>query len=358
MAVRQTGFALLSSASVQEAHDTGGHRPAGDPALPRPVRALLRRVPHQPRGELRRPAQRRRPAGAACPESLVRAHRRRALSPEHPYIRGTAQNPDTYFQGREIGQPLLPRRPGHRGGRPWPSSPSSPDASTTWSSTYGDPEADRVVVIMGSGAQTVAATVEHLNAQGQKVGDRSRSGCTGRSRRRRCWPRSPRPPGWSPSSTAPRSRAPAASRSSSTWPPRSARLTPRALRPTLPAAGRADATACPARSSPRPWWSASSTSSRWRRLGRGSPSASTTTSRCCACPTTRARHRGPDDPARGVLRPRLGRHGRAPTRTPSRSSARSRTPTPRATSSTTPRSRGRGRSRTCGSGRRRSRRPT
>ena len=53
-------------------------------------------------------------------DDLVRAHRARALSPDHPFIRGTAQNPDVYFQGREGGQPLLPRLPDHRPDRDGP----------------------------------------------------------------------------------------------------------------------------------------------------------------------------------------------------------------------------------------------
>ena len=103
------------------------------------------------------------------PESLVREHRRRALSPEHPYIRGTAQNPDTYFQGRESANPYYNAVPG-----------IVTDAMAEFAAIsgrdyhlvdyYGDPEADRVVVIMGSGAQTVRSTVAYLNAHGEKVG--------------------------------------------------------------------------------------------------------------------------------------------------------------------------------------------
>ncbi|HSK33727.1 MAG TPA: pyruvate:ferredoxin (flavodoxin) oxidoreductase, partial [Propionicimonas sp.] len=103
------------------------------------------------------------------PEDLVRAHRGRALSPEHPYIRGTAQNPDTYFQGRESVNPYYNAVPG-----------IVSDAMDTFAGItgrsydlveyYGDPEAERVIVIMGSGAHTVRSTVEHLVARGEKVG--------------------------------------------------------------------------------------------------------------------------------------------------------------------------------------------
>ena len=59
---------------------------------------------------------------ALVPEELVRAHRGRALSPERPFIRGTAQNPDTYFQARETVNPFYARVPGRRRRRRWPSS--------------------------------------------------------------------------------------------------------------------------------------------------------------------------------------------------------------------------------------------
>ncbi len=89
--------------------------------------------------------------------------------PEHPYIRGTAQNPDTYFQGREAANPYYLEVPGIV------STAMDEFAGLTGRQYrlveyYGDPEADRVVVIMGSGAQTVRSTVEHLCAHGEKVG--------------------------------------------------------------------------------------------------------------------------------------------------------------------------------------------
>ena len=108
MAVRQTGFALLSSGSVQEAHDL---------ALVAHAATLRSRVPfvhffdgfRTSHGEHRRPARRR----AARPRSggLVREHRQRSLSPERPFIRGTAQNPDVYFQARETVNPFYAATP-------------------------------------------------------------------------------------------------------------------------------------------------------------------------------------------------------------------------------------------------------
>ena len=168
MAVRQTGFALLNSSSVQEAHDL---------AAISQLATLRSRVPflhffdgfrtsHEENScELLTDDELR----ALVPEDLVREHRQRALSPEHPYIRGTAQNPDTYFQGRESANPYYNAVPG--------IVSESMDAFAGLTGRryhlvdyYGAPDAERVTVIMGSGAHTVRSTVAHLVAQGEKVG--------------------------------------------------------------------------------------------------------------------------------------------------------------------------------------------
>ena len=168
MAVRQTGFALLASASVQEAHDL---------ALVAQAVTLSTRVPfvhffdgfrtsHELNTiELLSDDDLR----ALVPEELIRAHRGRALSPEHPFIRGTAQNPDVYFQARETANPFYAAVPGavedamaalaERTGRRYHTVQYT-----------GHPEADRVIVVMGSGAETAAETVAHLNARGERVG--------------------------------------------------------------------------------------------------------------------------------------------------------------------------------------------
>ncbi|MGN6301133.1 MAG: pyruvate:ferredoxin (flavodoxin) oxidoreductase [Angustibacter sp.] len=168
MAVRQTGFALLAAASVQEAHDL---------ALAAHAATLRSRVPflHFFDGfrtshelstiELLSDEDLR----ALVPEDLVRAHRERALSPERPFIRGTAQNPDVYFQARETVNPFYARVPavveqlleelGDRTGR-----------RLHVVEYHGHPEADRVVVVMGSAAQTVAETVRVLVDAGERVG--------------------------------------------------------------------------------------------------------------------------------------------------------------------------------------------
>ncbi len=168
MAVRQTGFALLASASVQEAHDL---------ALVAHAATLATRVPfvHFFDGfrtshelstiELLADADLR----ALVPEELVRAHRGRALTPERPFIRGTAQNPDVYFQARESVNPFYAAVPDA-------VQAAMDGVAVRCGRQYhlvdytGHPEAERVVVVMGSAAQTVSETVTHLCAQGERVG--------------------------------------------------------------------------------------------------------------------------------------------------------------------------------------------
>ena len=103
------------------------------------------------------------------PDNLIREHRARGLSPERPFIRGTAQNPDTYFQARETVNPFYARVPavvadlmdqlGERTGREMHIVDYT-----------GHPQAERVLILMGSGAQTAAQTVVALNARGERVG--------------------------------------------------------------------------------------------------------------------------------------------------------------------------------------------
>ena len=110
MGVRQTGFAMLASSSVQEAHDL---------AVVAQAATLSARVPFVHFFDGFRTSHELNTIEilsdddlrALVPESLVRAHRDRALSPEHPFIRGTAQNPDVAFQGREISNPFYARTP-------------------------------------------------------------------------------------------------------------------------------------------------------------------------------------------------------------------------------------------------------
>ena len=168
MAVRQTGFALLASASVQEAHDL---------ALVAQAATLATRVPFVHFFDGFRTSHELNTIEmltdddlrALVPEALVRAHRGRALSPERPFIRGTAQNPDVYFQARETVNPFYAAVPdavqeamdglAARTGRRYHTMDYT-----------GHPEADRVIVVMGSAAETIGETVTYLRGQGERVG--------------------------------------------------------------------------------------------------------------------------------------------------------------------------------------------
>ncbi len=168
MAARATGFAMLSSASVQEAHDF---------ALIAQAASLRSRVPflhffdgfrtsHEVnKVDLLSAAQIRE----MIPEEGVFAHRSRAMNPDRPFVRGTAQNPDVYFQGREAVNPFYQATPGivaevmekFEGvtGRKYGLVEYS-----------GDPQADRVIILMGSGGETAVETALALNQQGEHTG--------------------------------------------------------------------------------------------------------------------------------------------------------------------------------------------
>jgi pyruvate-ferredoxin/flavodoxin oxidoreductase len=168
MAARATGFALLASGSVQEAADL---------ALVAHAAALESRVPflHFFDGfRTSHEVMRIEPPGAAqiramIDDDLVRAHRARGLSPDHPFIRGTAQNPDVYFQGREavnpyylacptVVQTAMDRFAGVAGRR------------YRLFDYVGADDAERVLVLMGSGAEAAEEAVEALVKSGEKVG--------------------------------------------------------------------------------------------------------------------------------------------------------------------------------------------
>lgn len=168
MTVRTTGFALLSSANVQEAHDS---------ALIAEAATLAARVPFLHFFDGFRTSHELNTLDlledddlkALISSDLVRAHRARALDPEHPFIRGTAHNPDTFFQAREAVSPYYAKVPGivadvmerfaARTGR-----------SYRLFEYEGAPDAERVLVLMGSGAETARRAVKALCARGEKVG--------------------------------------------------------------------------------------------------------------------------------------------------------------------------------------------
>ena len=168
MAVRQTGVALLSAGSVQEAHDF---------ALIAQSATLRTRVPFihffdgfRTSHEVARIARLDdHELRAMLDPELVAAHRARALTPDHPVLRGSAQNPDVFFQAREASNGF------------YLAAPSIVQAvmdrfATLTGRTYhlfdyvGHPAAERVIVMMGSGAATAGETVEYLQARGERVG--------------------------------------------------------------------------------------------------------------------------------------------------------------------------------------------
>lgn len=168
MATRATGWALLSSGSVQEAQDL---------ALVAHAATLTARVPflhffdgYRTSHEINKitPLD-EATIRALIDDDLVRAHRARALSPEHPVIRGTAQNPDVYFQARESVNPFYAACPSHVQ-RLMDRFGALTGRSYKLFEYAGAPDAERVIVIMGSGGEAVAETATHLAARGEKVG--------------------------------------------------------------------------------------------------------------------------------------------------------------------------------------------
>ncbi|MBK7938157.1 MAG: pyruvate:ferredoxin (flavodoxin) oxidoreductase [Lewinellaceae bacterium] len=168
MAARTTGFALLASSSVQEAHDM---------ALIAQAATLESRIPfihffdgfrtsHEVNKiSLLTDAQIR----AMIDDDLVIAHRNRALNPDNPFIRGTAQNPDVYFQGRETVNPFYTRTPEVLS-RVMEKFARLTGRSYRIFEYSGAPDAEHVVVIMGSGGETATETCRMLEACGEKTG--------------------------------------------------------------------------------------------------------------------------------------------------------------------------------------------
>jgi pyruvate-ferredoxin/flavodoxin oxidoreductase len=168
MAARTTGFAFLASNSVQEAMDM---------ALIAQAATLEARVPmlhffdgFRTSHEVAKIEQ--LPVAVVrdmISDELVFAHRTRALTPDHPFIRGTSQNPDVYFQARESVSPFYQRMP------EIVQNAMDRFAALTGRQYHlyeyiGAPDAERVMVLMGSGAEAVEEVVAYLNHQGEKTG--------------------------------------------------------------------------------------------------------------------------------------------------------------------------------------------
>ena len=168
MGARQTGFALLASSSVQEAQDMAAIAHAA---------TLKSRIPFLHFFDGFRTSHEVAKIERVTEDDLramidaedVAAHRRRALDPEHPVLRGTAQNPDVFFQAREACNPYYEAVPG-----------IVQDAMDRFAGLvgrqyrlfdyHGAPDAERVVVLMGSGVGAATEAVDRLVAEGEKVG--------------------------------------------------------------------------------------------------------------------------------------------------------------------------------------------
>jgi pyruvate-ferredoxin/flavodoxin oxidoreductase len=167
-AVRATGFALLASSSVQEAHDF---------ALIAQAATLMSRVPFvhffdgfRTSSEINKIEQLSdETIRAMISDDLVQAHRERGLNPNQPVVRGTSQGPDVFFQGRESVNPFYVEAPGDV------QEAMDQFAELTGREYHlfdyvGASDAERVIVIMGSAAEVAHETVDYLVDQGEKVG--------------------------------------------------------------------------------------------------------------------------------------------------------------------------------------------
>ncbi len=168
MAVRGTGFAMLASNSVQEAQDL---------ALISHAATLEARVPFLHFFDGFRTSHEIAKIEKLLPEDIaglidreaIRAHRSRGLTPDNPFIRGTAQNPDVYFQARESVNPFYLKTP------QIVQSVMDRFAELTGRQYHlfdytGAPDAEKLIVMMGSGAETAHETVDALVDRGEKVG--------------------------------------------------------------------------------------------------------------------------------------------------------------------------------------------
>ena len=168
MGCRSTGWAMLSSSNVQECMDMALIAHSATLAARVPFIHFFEgfRISHeiQKIEELNFDDMRH-----MIDDVLVKAHRKRGLSPDRPEIRGTAQNPDVYFQGREVGNNYYK---------------TCPDVVQNYMDKFalitgrqyhlfdyfGAPDAENIIVIMGSGAEVIRETIDYLNKKGEKLG--------------------------------------------------------------------------------------------------------------------------------------------------------------------------------------------
>ncbi|MCK6615798.1 MAG: pyruvate:ferredoxin (flavodoxin) oxidoreductase [Ignavibacteriaceae bacterium] len=168
MSTRQTGFAMLASNSVQEVMDF---------ALIAQAATLKARIPFlhffdgfRTSHEVMKIEQlTKEDMKFMMDEQLIFEHRQRALSPDHPVMRGTAQNPDVYFQGRETVNPFYNACPGIV------QETMDKFAGLTGRQYnlfeyYGPQDAERIIIVMGSGATAIEEVVDYMSAREEKVG--------------------------------------------------------------------------------------------------------------------------------------------------------------------------------------------
>lgn len=168
MACRQIGFAMLCSGSVQEAHDFA--------AIAHSV-TFKSRIPFMHFFDGFRTSHELAKIEILSDENLkslmsekeILEFRKRALSPDHPQIRGTAQNPDVFFQAREACNPYYSQVPKLMNDA-FEQFQKITGRKYSLFDYYGAPDADRVMIMMGSGSEAVQETIEALQSQGEKVG--------------------------------------------------------------------------------------------------------------------------------------------------------------------------------------------
>ncbi len=168
MATRSTGWGLLASNSIQEIMDF---------ALIAQAAALEARVPFvhffdgfRSSHEVMKIEQlTQKDMRGMIDDELVRAHRMRRMTPDNPVLRGTAQNPDVFFQAREACNPFYNAAAGIVQ-KAMDKFASIVGRQYHLFDYVGAPDAERVLILMGSGAETVQETVEYINNQGEKVG--------------------------------------------------------------------------------------------------------------------------------------------------------------------------------------------
>ena len=168
MAVRSTGWGMLVSNSVQEVMDF---------ALIAQTATLASRIPFvhffdgfRTSHEVMKIEQLTLDdMRQMIDDDLVRAHRMRRLSPENPVLRGSAQNPDVFFQAREACNPFYLATP-EIVQKAMDKFAAIVGRQYHLFDYFGAPDAERIIVVMGSGAEATQETVEYLNARGEKVG--------------------------------------------------------------------------------------------------------------------------------------------------------------------------------------------